>query len=175
MFVFLSFFHWLRGAQGDGAIFTIASAILILETQGKFRRIHPARPEVPRWLIVGLVLVAGLTLYLSPRHSLIDGLLMLLLLPAALYLVWYPDLGRKPKPTEAIRRGKFVWFYFILAMSLVELFAFFMSQILKNDYIYPTVSIVLDKPLDTGLGRAIWIVIWALSGVGILRIWRRKK
>ena len=176
VFVFLVFFHGLRGAYGDATVFAVASTLLILESQGKFKHLHASKPEVPRFLIVGILILTASVLYLSPRHSLLDGVLMLLLLPGALYLVWYPDRGRKPKNgSMPIRRAKFVWFYLILAMSLLELYAFFMSQIIDNDYVYPTISIVLDEPLNTGWGRALWVTLWALSGVGLLRIWRRKK
>lgn len=174
--MFLILFHGLRGAYGDATVFAIASLLLILESQGKFTHLHASKPEVPRFLIVGILILTAAVLYLSPRHSLLDGILMLLLLPGALYLVWYPDRGRKPKNgSTPIRRAKFVWFYLILAMSLIELYAFFMSQFIHNDYVYPTISITLDAPLNTGIGRAVWVTIWALSGVGLLRIWRRKK
>jgi len=175
VFVFVAFFHWFRGAQGDASIFTVASVILILEATGKFRHLHPKRVEVPRWLIVVVIALVGAVLYVSPRHSVIDGLVTLALLPIALYLVWYPDVGRKPKASEPIRRAKYAWFYLILAMSLIELFAFYASQIVGNDFDFPTISIILDGPLDTSAGRLIWIVIWALAGVALLRIWRRKK
>jgi hypothetical protein len=175
VFVFLVFFHGLRGSYLDATVFAIASALLLLEQAGKFKKLHASKPEVPRFLIVGILILTAAVLYLSPRHSLLDGILMLLLLPGALYLVWYPDRGRKPNGSMPIRRAKFVWFYLILAMSLIELYAFFMSAIIDNDYVYPTISIVLDGPLDTGIGRAVWVTIWALSGVGLLRIWRRKK
>lgn len=174
VFVFVATFHWLRGAQGDAVIFTAASVLLILENRGKFRRLHPHKPAVPRWLIVLVICVAAGILFISPRHSLLDGLLMGALLPVALYLVWYPDRGRKAAQTEPVRRAKYVWFYLILAMSLIELFAFYASALVGNDFDYPTLSIVFDGPLDTSWGRGLWISLWALAGVGLLRIWRRK-
>jgi len=175
VFVFLSLFHFTRGAFGDAAIFTIASAILILEKLGKFSRLHSRKPQLSRGLVAGIALVTGVILYVSPRHSLLDAILLLVLLPIALYLVWQPDLGRKPKALPEVRKAKFVWFYLILAISLVELFAFYMSLIIDNDYVYPTVSVVMDAPMDNPIGRAIWIIIWVFSGIALLKVWRKAK
>jgi hypothetical protein len=50
-----------------------------------------------------------------------------------------------------------------------------MSLIIDNDYVYPTVSVVMDAPMDNPIGRAIWIVIWVLSGIVLLKVWKKAK
>jgi hypothetical protein len=173
VFVFLSLFHITRGSFGDATIFVLASAILILEKAGKFSRLHTRKPNLGRGLVVALSVVVGVILFVSPRHSLLDAIVLLALLPTSLYLIWQADVGAKPKALPQVRRAKFVWFYLILAISVVEIFAFYMSIIVDNDFIYPTISVVMDAPLDNPVGRAIWIIVWVLSGISLLRIWRK--
>ena len=58
-------------------------------------------------------------------------------------------------------------------MAVSELFAYIFATVYKDDTSYPTISVLVNPVLESPYGRAIFLVLWMLIGVGLLQI--RKK
>jgi hypothetical protein len=60
-----------------------------------------------------------------------------------------------------------------LFMAVSELFAYIFATVYKDDATYPTISILVNPTLESPWGRAMFLTLWMLIGVGLLQI--RKK
>lgn len=171
---FTTLFHILRGAYGDALIFGSGVALLIADWKKLIPWHMPNRPLISKSATVFVILVASSVLYFSDRGGWQDIVLLLALIPISLTLVYYRDRGPKPSATREMARTKWLWLTLAIAMALAELFAYIWANIFKDDRSFPTISILVNPFLETGIGRSIFLVLWMLIGVGLLGIWRRK-
>jgi hypothetical protein len=90
-------------------------------------------------------------------------------------MVYYRDHGPKPGSSKQMARTKWVWMTLALLMAVSELFAFIFATVYRDDSTFPTISILVNPVLDLPLGRAIFLTLWLLIGVGLLQIGRHRK
>jgi hypothetical protein len=109
-----------------------------------------------------------------PRHTYFHGAVMIAILPVALYLVWYRDRGPKEKADPLMTKTKVVWIILCIAICIWEFAANIQGQLENNLYSHPTISILMDPFMDSLFGQTIFVTIWLLLGVGLLRIWGKK-
>lgn len=168
-------FQVIRGAVGDSIIFGLACLLLILDWKRLIPWELPERPNYKkRWVAVGLV-AAAVILFVAPRASIFDIVLLLAIAPNALTLVYYRDHGPLPADTPALKRSVRIWILIIVAMALFELFAYIWANVFKDDRNFPTVSVLMEPILANSLGRTIFLMLWMLAGAFILGMWRRRK
>lgn len=174
MFSFVALFQFIRGAQFDALYFAFIVVVLAIDWKQLFPFEFPGKPK-PNLLILTIgSAVFGVAISLAPRKSPIEVALMVSALFVAISLVWYKDSGPLPKLTPALIKSKWVWICFAILVSLWELFAFILSDIAGDPYAYPTISIVISPVMADGLGRAIFLTVWLLIGVVLLRIERKR-
>lgn len=174
VFAFVTAFHLTRGSFGDATIFGLATIILILDWKKLIPWAMPERPSISPWLLSAVVATSALVLFFSDRNGWQDKALLLVLAPAAIWLVYYRDHGPKPSATAIMARTKWIWMTLALVMAVSELFAYIFATVYKDDSTYPTVSILVNPVLDSPYGRAVFLVAWMLIGLGLLQVRRRK-
>ncbi len=163
-----------RGSPIDTMIFGTSTLLVWLDAAGFMKKSLRERPKVSNTNIaIGFGLL-GITLTFFPRHSYLHGIVMLAILPIALYLVWYRDRGPKEKADPLMAKTKVVWIIECIALCIWEFAANIMGQLENNLYSHPTISILMDPVLDSTFGQGAFVFVWLLLGVGLLRIWNRK-
>lgn len=172
--VFVTAFHINRGSIGDAIIFGIGSLFMIADWKKLIPWHMPERPKISGW-VIGLVIAASFgVLLLTERNGWQDKLLLLTLAPIALVMVYYRDHGPKPGATKQMARTKWIWMTLALIMAVSELFAYIFATVYKDDKTYPTISILVNPALESPWGRAIFLTLWLLIGVGLLQIRKRR-
>ncbi|MFM6963847.1 MAG: hypothetical protein ACKOWJ_06285 [Micrococcales bacterium] len=167
-------FQVIRGSRVDALIFGLACLLLFADWKGFIPWELPERPKFSKWaLVVGLAASAGI-LFLSPRASLADIVLFIVMLPIALTLVYYRDHGPLPKSTPAIKLSMRLWVGIMVGMALCELFAFIWASVFRDDKNFPTVSVLMEPVLASPIGRTIFLVLWMLAGAYLLGVWRKR-
>jgi hypothetical protein len=171
--VFVTAFHINRGSTGDAIIFGLGSLILIADWKKWIPWHMPERPKVSGWVIGLVIAVSCSVLFFTERNGWQAIVLLLALVPIALVMVYYRDHGPKPGATKQMTRTKWVWMTLALFMAVSELFAYIFATVYKDDATYPTISILVNPTLESPWGRAMFLTLWMLIGVGLLQI--RKK
>jgi hypothetical protein len=173
VFAFVSLFHVIRESYVDALIFAIGAVILILDWKKAFRWQMQNRQVVKRWVLVLVVAVSSSVLFFSERGGWQDVLLLLAIGPAALFLVYYRDHGPKPSGNGTMVRTKWIWMTLAIFMAVSELFAYIWAVVFRDSSTYPTISIIVNPILDSPYGRSMFLVLWMLIGLGLLRNGRK--
>lgn len=174
LFAFVALFQFMRGAIFDALYFSFIVLVLLLNWKNLFPFEFPSKPKLKlSWLISGAV-IFGILISAVPRKSPIEVALMLGALFTALALIWYKDSGPITKSTKALVRSKWAWISYGVLVSLWELFAYILSDVAGDPNAYPTISIVMAPVMADQTGRTIFLVLWLLVGVMLIRTERKK-
>lgn len=163
-----------RGSAIDAMIFGSSTLLVWLDAAGFVKKSLRERPKVSNANILTVLAFLGITLAVFPRHSYIHGFIMIAILPVALYLVWYRDRGPKGKADPLMFKTKVVWIVLCVLLCIWEFAANIMGQLENNLYSHPTISILMDPFMDSTFGQSLFVILWLLLGLGLLRIWGRK-
>jgi hypothetical protein len=172
VFIFVVAFHLNRGSMGDAIIFAIGSMLLIADWKRWIPWRMPERPKVSLWAIAFVLGISFFVLLTTERNGWQDIVLLLTLAPISIVMVYYRDHGPKPSATRVMARTKWIWMTLALAMAVAELFAYIFANVYKDDKSFPTVSVLVNPILESPVGRAVFLVLWMLIGVGLLQIRR---
>lgn len=173
VFVGMALFHTWRGSVADIIIFGVGAVLILSQVFGMYSLGLSTQPTFPTWSISMVVVVSALLLYVSPRHGLVNFLVLIAFVPIGYLLVMYRDrVHRVPSPQDL--RGRLVWAIWAIVFALIELVAYLGSKMVGDLSVYPTISVLLDPVLDTPLGRATFVALWLMSGVYLFGV-RRKR
>ena len=173
VFVGMALFHTWRGSTADIVIFGVGAALILTQVFGMYSLGLAKQPTFPTWSIALTVLVSAVLLYISPRHELVNFLVLLAYVPIGFALVMYRDRVH-PTPSRQDLRGRLVWAIWAMAFALIELAAYLGSKMVGDLSVYPTISVLLDPVLDTSLGRATFVALWLIAGVYLFGVRRRR-
>ena len=166
LFAFVCLFHIVRGVASDAILFGLFTLLEIASWRGWLPRFKH-RPNLNLWLVRGVLVGAGMTLFFAQRDSLADHILFLALLPLA---IWAVDFKHAPiRSPKFVMHTRWLWLTLALTMALVELGAYIAANILKDDRNWPTVSVLVGPVLEAPFGRLVFVAIWVAIGWGMLR------
>jgi hypothetical protein len=171
--------QFVRAAPLDGVVFCAVAAALLADALGILPQLGPvARPgALP--VLVG-ALTAGALLALTPRHGVIDGIVLVGAGVAALATGWpglrpaaRPDHPRRraPRPGDAtaVRRTAILWAAVGVATCLWELTSFVLQRVQPQQKAqHPAISDLLDPALDQLWFRALFVAGWIALGIALL-------
>jgi hypothetical protein len=171
--------QFVRDAPIDGTVFAVVGAGLLADALGMVPHIGPlARPGmVP---VLAAAVVATVLLTVTPRHGLVDGIVLVGVGVAAIVSGWpgvrpapaaARSTARGPRPGDAaaVRRTAILWAAVALATCAWELISFVFGRIspeLKAQH--PAISDLLDPALDQLWSRALFVVAWIALGLALL-------
>ena len=167
-------FQVFRGSFGDTVIFGLGGALVAVAASGTLNRDFLSRQQVRLAASLPVALGLALSLSLLPRHSAIQAVIFIAILPLVIALVWHRDSGDKVKPTEAERRARTLWAALCVGICIWELGANILGQLNSTLTEFPTLSVLIDPSLDTILGQGIFVTLWLAAGWGFLRLGIRK-
>lgn len=174
LFAFVALFQFIRDAQLDALYFSFIVLVLALNWKNAFPFEFPRKPK-PN--LLGLVIgsaVLGFLIAIAPRKSAIEIALMIGSLFIALALIWYKDSGKLPSSSLALDRSKWAWISFGVLVSLWELSAYILSDVAGNVNAYPTISVLMAPVMADPVGRSVFLIIWLLIGVMLVRVERKR-
>ncbi len=173
VFAFVTLFHVIRESYVDALIFGLGCLILVLDWKRAFSWRMPKRVSVSNGILAAVLTASFLILFFSNRGGWQDVLLLLAIGVIALYLVYYRDRGPKPSGSGTMVRTKWIWMTLAIFMAVSELFVYIWAVVFRDSSTYPTISIIVNPILDSPYGRSIFLVLWMLIGVGLLRNGKR--
>lgn len=166
--------QFVRAAPLDGLVFGVVGAALLLDA------LHLV-PQVPRLTrpamlptIVGAV-AAGALLALTPRHGVVDGIVLAGLGAAVLPFAWSGVRSRTGAPEQraadprALRRTAIAWAVTGVATCAWELTSWVLGRVLPPDAAlqHPAISDLLDPALDQLWFRAVFVAAWVALGLAL--------
>jgi hypothetical protein len=175
IFIFVVAFHLSRGAMVDALIFGAGATLMIADWKRWIPWHMPERPKVSGLMISVVLGISFAILLTTERNGWQDKVLLLALAPIALVMVYYRDHGPKPSANRIMARTKWIWMSLALFMAVAELFAYIFASVYKDDQSFPTISVLVNPVLESPIGRAIFLVIWLLIGVGLLQVRKGRK
>jgi len=171
----MSAFQLWRGAYVDGVLFSILTILLVVDTITG-RRIKLLRSPVvaPRWVITLVIGALALVLMIAPRHGMVDLITMVVVGVAVFILGWAPARPRTPLPAKAYRRSAITWAVLGVALCVWEALMFILATVMPHrEFEFPTVSVLLDPFLEWWPGKVIFIGLWLVAGLALLRVWSK--
>lgn len=177
--------QFIRAAPIDGMVFAVVAVALLADALGMLPRIRPlARPG--RLPVLAAALAACLLLVFTPRHGVVDGIVLVGLGLAVIVGGWpglraAHDAGRPNEgpegrtgdrpgtPVAAIRRTAILWAAVAIATCLWELTSFVLGRVLPEQKAqHPAISDLLDPALDQFWFRALFVVGWVALGLALV-------
>lgn len=174
-FAFNFVFQIYRGSLEDIIFFSIALIIMILESTKLLNWI----PEFPtlRDSKANIFILIGISLYLlyTKRETPWTPWLFSIFFIFMFLDLWRREDGVQIKLTNSQIRSAKSWAVIGIALCIWELIAFVLASISKDDFSYPTISVLISPNLDGLLGRGIFIICWVALGFMLLRDWREPR
>lgn len=167
-----TFLQVFRGSATDAIIFGAGTLMVFLSSANLLNHVHLTKPHVNKYAIYTTVLVIVLALSFVPRHTPLQAIIVLAILPLALRFAWYSDRGPKDRAAERITRARMVWAAGGVGLLLWEFAANILGQFDKSLQSFPTLSVLIDPVLDNIFGQAAFAALWLVAGIGFLRLWK---
>lgn len=172
MFVITASFQVFRGSASDAVIFTLFIVLATISQALPESHLLKVEPRYSRKQVLIGVATLGIAMAAMPRHTVWYGLLFGTLAVFVVGTSWQPDTGKKERANRRISRAKAAWITYGVALCLWELAANILGQLNNTLTEYPTISVLVDPALDSTLGKAAFVLLWLMSGVGFMRLWR---
>lgn len=172
LFVITTLLQIFRGSLIDTIIFGAGAVMVFLSAANLLNHVHLSKPHAHKYAIYTTVLVIILALSFVPRHTPLQAIIVLAILPVALRFAWYSDSGPKDKADKRIKLAQMVWAAGGVGLLLWEFAANILGQLDKSLKSFPTLSVLIDPVLDNVFGQAAFAVLWLIVGIGFLRLWK---
>lgn len=173
LFLTTTMLQVFRGSLVDTLIFGTGTIMVFLSAANLLNHVHLAKPHVHKYAIYTTVLVIMLALSFVPRHTSLQAIIVLAILPVALRFAWYSDRDPKDKADDRITRARMVWAAGGVGLLLWEFAANILGQFDKSLQSFPTLSVLIDPVLDNIFGQAAFTVLWLVVGISFLRLWKK--
>jgi hypothetical protein len=173
LFLITTAFQVFRGSFVDTLIFGAGTLMVFLSAANLLNHVQLEKPHVNKYAIYTTVLVIVLALSLVPRHTPLQAVIVLAILPLALRFAWYSDTGPKDRADVRIARARTAWAAGAVGLLLWEFAANILGQFDNSLQSFPTLSVLIDPLLDDLIGQTVFVVLWLIVGIGFLRLWRK--
>jgi hypothetical protein len=170
-------FQLFRGAPIDAAFFLCVAALLVADAAGLIRVAGIGQPGLA--VLLGAAAALGTLLVLVPRHGIVEGLIVAGIGLTVLLFAW-PSPGRPltagaDAMPGAVRRAAILWSAVGVATCLWEVASFLLGlPSAAAEAAHPSISLLLDPAVDTVVGRIVFVALWLLSGIALLRRGQRQ-
>ncbi len=172
-------FHFYRGAPVDAVVYLAVAAALIVDALGWLRG-APSFRLPPTAATIGVSVVLGALLVISPRHGVVDGVVVTGIGLTVLPLAWSGvprGTGRRGRTDEtAIRRTALAWALLGVGGCLWEVASFLLGLPgPAAEYAHPALSDLLDPFIEWAPGRILFVAAWLAGGIALLSRGRRSE
>jgi NADH:ubiquinone oxidoreductase subunit 6 (subunit J) len=161
----------IRDAPVDAVIFGTVAIALTLDAVGIFSAGRPIR--APLTVVLIGAAIAGVALVLAPRHSVLAGVIVVIVGVVAVVLAWSNGPARA-RDDRRILRGSILWATVTVALLLLEFVSFLTGRFDANAKLtHPAISDLLDPLVDSWPGKIAFLAVWLLGGVAFVRAGKR--
>ena len=164
-------FQFYRDAPVDATIFCLLAAALLADLLGAFRRVPLRNVALHRALMLGSAVIAAGLLAFSPRHGVIDAAVVAIAGLLALLVAWPDhagDVSAPLPPSRGFVRTAWLWAGVLLAICFWELAMYILGSV-SGRSAFPALSDLLDPLVENPLGRILFVMVWVLAGIALLR------
>ena len=172
MYAIIVFFQVFRGSLADTTIFVLFAGLAVLSQHGKPEQFLPKLPRLHRKQVIIGVATLAVLMTAMPRHTVAYGLLFIAISAYVILTNWYADSGKKERRNPPVARATVIWRTYGIALCIWELSANILGQLNNTLTEFPTISVLVDPILDHPIGKAGFVLLWLMSGVGFMRLWR---
>jgi hypothetical protein len=172
--------QFVREAPFDGVVFGVVGIALLIDALHLVPQVgRLSRPALLPTLIGALAV--GALLALTPRHGVVDGIVLAGLGVVVLPLAWTGvrsrtgQRERRAADPRAIRRTAVAWAVTGVATCLWELTSWILGRVLPAQAAlqHPAISDILDPALDQLWFRALFVAAWIALGLALVTRGRR--
>ena len=163
-----------RHAWADSAVLLAALVVLLADLTGRLPHGTFAIAHTGP-VVIGAAVLAGLVLFLAPRHGTVAGFAVVGAGVGALVYAWPeradddPALDTRQVWDRPTSRTAAAWTAAWVAGCLWELTMFLLGGTEHDGRdLYPAASDLLDPLLDHPLVKALFVLLWLTVGVGLL-------
>ena len=174
-FVFNFIFQIYRGSREDIIFFGIALILIFLESTKyldwipEFKKLRDSKANI--FILIGI----SLYLLFTKRETPLTPWLFSIFFIFMFLDLWRREDGDHIKLSGSQIKSAKSWSLIGIALCFWELIAFVLASISKDDYAYPTISVLISPNLDGLIGRGAFIICWAALGFVILKDWREPR
>ena len=161
-------FQFWRGSQIDTLVFAIITSLLLVASQEILGL--PNLRAANFATSFGILFACTLVFTIVGIHSVLSAIFYLTLVPVVLRNTWRSDSIITVEPTAAIRKSSMIWFTIGVVTCFAELGNYFAADATHNDKVYPTITVLIDPLVAHNEGKIIFVLIWAVIGVGLFRV-----
>lgn len=161
-------FQFFRGAPVDACVFLALALALLLDAAGAFRRLPSFSWAPPRYPLLAAAVIAAGVLAFTPRHGLADGIVFAVGGLLVLFLAW-PTRAPAASPAAGSTRTAILWSAALVAVCIWELTMYLLGTFVGGRTAFPALSDLLDPLVENPIGRILFVAVWILGGVGLLR------
>ena len=162
-----------RGSLGDTTIFALGTALILLAGFVPTSWDFPTHRLISNRTLSICFVVLGIGLTFMPKHSVPMATVLLMVVPLVLTLAWGTHRGPKAKAPSAIKRARLIWVSWAVLTCIWEFTANILGQLHDTHTAYPTISILIVPILDSVLGQAVFVTVWIVIGLSLIRVGRR--
>jgi hypothetical protein len=173
LFLTTTMLQVFRGSVVDAIIFGSGTLMVFLSAANLLNHIHLKKPHANKYAIYTTVFAVVIALSVVPRHTPLQAIIVLSMLPLALRFAWYSDRGPKDKPDERMKRSRMVWAAGGVGLLLWEFAANILGQLDHSLKSFPTLSVLIDPVLDNLFGQSIFVILWLVVGISFLKLWKK--
>lgn len=152
----------------DVAVYAVLVAVVTMDATGMLPERSRARAISLR-VVVFIAIVCGAALILLPRHAPVTIAVLVVIGVAAIVAAWpgprIPDATPWPR---GLRRLAWAWGGILIAGCLWEL-GEFVARLLAPHQASVALSDLADPILSTLWGKTVFVVVWLVMGIWVLR------
>ena len=168
-------FQIYRGNLQDIIIFGIAFLLIILESTHALDWIPEFKEFRFSKLNRALLFCSGIYIFLAEP----DTTLTLWVFAVNFWIMflglWRRADGGHRQLTARELRSAWIWAFLGIALCTWELIAYVLAKINKDDYSYPTISVLVEPHINEPAFRAIFVLAWVSIGFLLIREWQEPK
>lgn len=162
--------QFARGAYIDGIVFGLVAAALIADGIGMLQRQSSRTRAVPLALLLVIAALCAVILLLAPRHGVVATVVFVAIGVAVVLVGWRQPGGEQKGWTPTRVRAATAWSIAGVIGCLWELTMYILGSLhVGGRESFPALSDLLDPLIDTVPGKAVFIVLWLLLGLFLLR------
>lgn len=174
----MSVFQFWRGAPIDGLIFTVITAVIVIERVVRMRKPASTAPAEARTttggtrrlvIMLAVALLVGIVIVVAPRTGPLSISLVVALGIGAVVLVWNHSPGLPGGSPQSRHRARIAWASIGITLCVWEALAYILSVTVPRGWIgFPTVSLLLEPAVDFDPSRALMTAAWLAAGVWLV-------
>lgn len=164
-------FQLYRGNLQDIIIFALALTLIALESTHYLDWIPEFKSLRFSKVNIGVLALSGIYILFAKLDTNLTLWVFALIFLFMFLALWRREDGERRKLTARELRSAWSWSFIGIGLCIWELIAFVLAEVFRDDYSYPTISVLIEPYINDRPFRAIFIFLWCSGGYLLLKDW----